>query len=186
MKASHLLVTALLLTIALGANAQDKYLTKSGHVWFFSTSPMENIEAHNNQVTSYIDIKTGDVAFQMLVKSFKFDRALMEEHFNENYMESTKFPKSEFKGKIVNLSDIKFDKPGVYKATIEGDLTIHGVTQKVKHQGTIEIKGLQLLAKAKFQVVPQDYKIEIPDVVKEKFSKSMDVNVDLIYDLYKK
>lgn len=181
-----LFVLSALMLLSVVIHAQDKYLTKSGHVWFFSSTPMENIEAHNNQVTSYIDIKTGDIAFQMLIKSFKFDRALMEEHFNENYMESVKLPKAEFKGKIVNLSDIKFDKPGIYKAMIEGDLTIHGVTQKVKNEGTIEVKNGQLLAKAKFQVVPQDYKIEIPSLVKDKIAQNIDVNVDMIYDVYKK
>jgi polyisoprenoid-binding protein YceI len=180
-----IVLTALLL-LSISTYAQDKFLAKTGHIWFFSSTPMENIEAHNNQVTSYVDAKTGEVAFQMLVKSFKFDRALMEEHFNENYMESVKFPKAEFKGKIVNLSDIKFDKPGVYKAVIEGDLTIHGTVKKVKHEGTFEVKGTQLLGKAKFQVVPQDYKIEIPSLVKDKFAESMDVNVDIVYVVYKK
>jgi hypothetical protein len=185
MKTSFLLIAILWLT-SFCASAQDKYITKSGHIWFFSSTPMENIEAHNNQVTSYIDTKTGDIAFQLLVKSFKFDRALMEEHFNENYMEADKFPKADFKGKITNLTDIKLDKPGIYNVIIEGNLTIHGVTQAVKNEGTIEVKGNLLIGKAKFQVVPQDYKIEIPKVVAEKFAKSMDVNVEMIYDPLKK
>ncbi|MFA6924635.1 MAG: YceI family protein [Bacteroidales bacterium] len=172
--------------IVMSGYSQDKYVSKNGHIWFFSKTPMENIEAHNNQTASYIDIKTGGIAFQLLMKSFKFDIALMEEHFNEEYVESDKFPKAEFKGAITNLSEIKFNKNGVYNVTVEGNLTIHGVTKKVKEKGTIEIANGKLIVKAKFNIVPQDYGIVIPNLVKEKFAKSMEVNVDMTYTILKK
>ena len=180
------LFAVILLAAASGLHAQDKYLCKHGHIWFYSHTPMEDVEAHNNEAASVITASTGDIVYQVLIKSFKFKRALMEEHFNENYMESDMYPKSDFKGKIVNLKDINFAKPGVYKATVEGDLTIHGKKNRIKHDGTIEVKDGKLLVKAKFSVVPQDYGIEIPSAVRDKIAKSMAVTVDMVYEVYAK
>lgn len=174
---------ALIFTLALfvlSANAQ-KYMTKNGYIGFFSHTPMEDIKGDNNQVAGVIDIATGDMVFQALVKSFHFDRALMEEHFNENYMESEKFPKASFKGKITNLSAVNFSKNGTYEVTVEGDLTIHNVTNKVTNKGTIEIITGGINASSKFKIVPEDYKIEIPGVVREKISKDLEVTVLMKY-----
>jgi hypothetical protein len=182
-----LLIAAVLsLTIFAAGQAQEKYLSKNGHVWFHGQTPMEDIEAHNNEVASMINTKTGDIIYQILIKSFKFKRALMEEHFNENYMESSKYPKSDFKGKIANLGDIDFLKNGVYKATVEGTLTIHNKANKVKQNGTIEVKDGKLIVKSKFNIAPTDYDIEIPAAVRDKIAKSMDVTVDMTYEPYKK
>jgi hypothetical protein len=181
---------ALIAVVGLIATAPapaQKLLSKNGHIWFYSHTPMEDIEAHNNEVASYIDTHTGDVVFQLLMKSFKFKRALMEEHFNENYMQSDKFPKSDFKAKITNLGDIDFAKKGSYKAMVEGALTIHGKTRTIKEQGTIEVNADNTLRiKTTFSVVPQDYDIDIPATVRDKFAKSMTVNVDATYEPYKK
>jgi polyisoprenoid-binding protein YceI len=106
----------------------------------------------------------------------------MEEHFNENYMESAKFPKATFKGQIANLKDINFTKDGVYNATIEGDLTIHGVTKHITQKGTVEVAKGKIIAKAKFGVKPEDYNIIIPALVKEKIANPLDVSVDITYD----
>jgi polyisoprenoid-binding protein YceI len=105
----------------------------------------------------------------------------MEEHFNENYMESDKFPKSVFKGKISNLKDVDFSKNGIYNVTVEGDLTIHDVTNKISAQGTIEVVSGGINANSKFKVVPEDYKINIPGVVKDKFDKNLEVTVAMKY-----
>lgn len=177
---------ALLFLLATAVQAQDKYLCKHGHIRFFSHTPMEDIEAHNTEAASVINTATGEVVYQVLIKSFTFKRALMEEHFNENYMESDMYPKSDFKGRIVNLKDVNFAKPGVYKAVIEGDLTIHNKKNHITQNGTIEVKDGKLLAKAKFSIVPQDYGIEIPATVRDKFAKAMDVTVDMVYEPYKK
>ncbi len=182
MKSIYLSITLLLSTLFMPLMAQDKYATKTGHVWLYSKAG-ELIEGHNKTVASFIDIKTGDIAFRMLVKSFKFESALLEEHFNENYLESGKFPNAEFKGKITNLTTINFSKDGVYKAIVEGNVTIHGVAKHQVTEGTIEVKGQQLIAKAKFQVVPKDYGIDIPSIVRDKIADSIDINIDMMYDL---
>jgi polyisoprenoid-binding protein YceI len=117
----------------------------------------------------------------VLIKSFHFERALMEEHFNENYMESEKYPKSTFKGKITNLSSVDFSKNGTYDVTVDGDLTIHNVTNKVSMKGTLEVITGGINASSKFNIVPEDYKIEIPGVVREKINKNLEVTVSMKY-----
>src|SRR6187551_947535 len=109
-----LLVIAVIVVLSETAFSQSIYMTRSGQISFFSKTSMENIDATNNEVTSMIDTGKGDIVFAVLVKSFHFEKALMEEHFNENYMESNKFPKATFQGKITNLSSINFSKDGSY------------------------------------------------------------------------
>lgn len=176
----QLAILILLLSTAFAAQGQ-KYMTRNGFIGFYSHTPMEDIKGDNNQVASVLDTGTGEIVFQVLIKSFHFDRALMEEHFNENYMESDKYPKSTFKGKIANLSSVNFTKPGTYDVTIEGDLTIHNTTNKVSIKGTIEVVTGGINASSKFNVVPEDYKIEIPGVVKEKINKNLEVTVSMKY-----
>jgi len=177
--------TALIFTLSLLAfSAQSqKYMTKTGFIGFFSHTPMEDIKGDNNQVASVLDISTGEIVFQALIKSFHFDRALMEEHFNENYMESEKFPKAIFKGRITNLSSVNFTNNGIYDVNVEGDLTIHNVTNKVITKGTLEIVPGGINANSKFKIVPEAYKIEIPGVVREKINKNLEVTVEMKYTL---
>lgn len=176
----RLILLILLLPVFLAVNGQ-KYITKNGYIGFFSHTPMEDIKADNNQVASILDISTGDIVFQVLVKSFHFDRALMEEHFNENYMESDKLPKASFKGKITNLAAVDFKKNGTYNVTIEGDLAIHGITNKIKVGGTVEVVSGGINGSSKFGIVPEDYKINIPNLVREKIEKSLWISVTMKY-----
>jgi len=176
----RILVLVFLLGAALSSNAQ-KFITKNGYIGFFSHTAMEDIKGDNNQVVGVLDTSTGEMVFQALIKSFHFDRALMEEHFNENYMESDKIPKSVFKGKITNLSAVDFTKNGTYDVTVEGDLTIHDVTNKISTKGTIEVVTGGINANAKFKIVPEDYKIAIPGVVREKINKDLEVTVAMKY-----
>jgi hypothetical protein len=176
----RLIVLTFVLNILLAVNAQ-KFMTKNGYIGFYSHTPMEDIKADNNQVVGALDITSGEIVFQALIKSFHFDRALMEEHFNENYMESDKFPKSVFKGKIANFSAVDFSKNGTYDVTVEGDLTIHDVTNKISTKGTIEVVSGGINASSKFNIVAEDYKINIPGVVREKFDKAMEVTVKMKY-----
>ncbi|MDP4208005.1 MAG: YceI family protein [Bacteroidota bacterium] len=175
----------LLILLMLGSfqlMSAQKYISKSGHIWFISNTPMEVIEGHNRQAVSTLDVSTGDVAFMMLIKAFEFKIALMQEHFNENYMESDKIPKSSFKGKITNIGKIDFKKDGSYAAEVSGDLTIHGVTKAVSTKGTIEVKGKVITTKAKFTVSPKDYGIKIPSLVESKVAKEVEINVDTPYN----
>jgi len=157
-------------------------MTRNGQISFFSKTPMENIEATNNEVTSIVDTKKGEIVFAVLIKSFHFERALMEEHFNENYLESNKFPKATFQGKISNLSAINFTKDGKYEAVIEGDLQIHGIKQPQRATGTLTISQGKITGTAVFSVKPSDYKIAIPSLVADKISSNIEISVNCIYD----
>ena len=162
----------------------QKYVSKNGHIRLYSHTPMENIEADNRQVASILDVSNGEIVFTLLQKAFQFKVALMQEHFNENYMESDKFPKASFKGKITNFSKINFKKDGVYPAEVFGDLSLHGVTKSFTTKGTIQVKGTTITALAKFAIAPKDFDIKIPQLVENKIAKEMEVNVDISYNPY--
>ncbi len=172
----------LLNTLAITGFSQSVHMTRSGQVSFFSKTPMENIEAVNNEVTSLIDTGKGEIVFAILIKSFHFDRALMEEHFNENYLESNKFPKATFQGKISNLSKINFAKDGSYEATVEGDLTIHGVKQHQTATGTLAVANGKIAVTSTFTIKLSDYQVEIPSLVAEKISKTVEIKVNCHYE----
>jgi polyisoprenoid-binding protein YceI len=161
-------------------NAQ-KLVSKDSHITFNSHAPLEDIEAQNRQAVSILDPSTGDLTFILLVKSFEFKVALMQEHFNENYMESDKFPKATFTGKITNNSAVQYKTDGTYAAEVTGDLTIHNVTRTVTTKGTIEVKNGKVSARAEFIVKPSDYNIVIPAVVENKIAKEVQVHVDATY-----
>jgi polyisoprenoid-binding protein YceI len=174
-----ILIFILLLTVHI-TNAQ-KYMTKNGYVGFFSHTSMEDIKGDNNQVASVVDAATGDIVFQVLMKSFHFDRALMEEHFNENYVESEKFPKASFTGKISNIAAGSLTKKGTYEVTVDGDMTIHGTTKKVSSKGTIDVVDGGINASSKFNINPEDYGIVIPGLVREKIAKDLEITVKMNY-----
>lgn len=136
---------------------------------------------YSSRIYNSIIATSGEMVFQVLIKSFHFEKALMEEHFNENYMESEKFPKSVFKGKITNLASVDFSKPGKYDVTVEGDLNMHDVTNKVTAKGTIEVVAGGVNASSKFNIVPEDYKINIPGVVRDNIAKNLEVTVTMKY-----
>ena len=174
-----LVIAAIAITASFTVQAQ-KYMTKNGNIKFYSETPIETIEATNNQVNAALDSQTGDLVFKVLIKSFQFEKALMQEHFNENYMESDKFPNSTFVGKVTNLSAIDFSKEGTYEATIEGDLTIHGVTKKISEKGTFTVKaGDKIHGISKFNVKPADYSIKIPGAVVKNIAETIEVTVDI-------
>ena len=179
------LVFIIVLFVFAGTVTAQKQISKNGHVWFFSHTPVEDIEAHNRQVVSILDTETGDISFNMLIKSFEFKAALMQEHFNENYMESNTYPKATFKGKLTDNSKVDYKKDGVYNIDVAGDMTIHGVTKKVSTKGSLEVKGETIIAKSKFVVSPKDYEIKIPAMVENKIAREIEVNVDITYNPYK-
>ncbi|MBK7029810.1 MAG: YceI family protein [Bacteroidales bacterium] len=162
--------------------AAQKYMTKNGTIRFFSDGQMEKIEAFNHQVNSALDISTGSFVFKVLIKSFEFEKALMQEHFNENYMQSDQFPTSTFNGKVTNLKDINFAKDGTYKAVVEGDLTMHGITNKIKTNGTFEIKGGKVTGKSTLKVLLKDYNISIPKAVMNNIAESIQIDVTVAMD----
>ena len=173
-------LSAALLSCISAASFAQNYMTRTGKVYFNATtkSSPEKIEAVNNETACLLMPAIGDVRFQVPVKSFKFEKQLMQDHFNENYMESDKYPKADFAGKITNLSEINFSKDGTYNAKVAGKLTIHGVAKDVNENGTITIKGNTAKLAAKFSVLMADYKINIPRVVEDKVDKSATISFE--------
>lgn len=164
--------------------AQGRYFTRTGHIWFFSEAPIENIEAHNRQVSTFLAFDTGELVFSVPMKAFEFPKALMQEHFNENYLESDKYPRGTFKGTIADIKTIDPQKDGVYPAQVTGTLTIHGVARPVTANGTLEVKGGRIAAKSTFTITPEEYNIEIPLLVRQHVAKIIQIHVDLQYEPY--
>lgn len=173
----QVLLAAIASLVLVHSGTAQKYYTKNGSISFFSSTSMEDIKADNNQVMSVLNAQTGDMQFSVIVKSFHFKKALMEEHFNENYMESDKFPKSEFKGKVDNINAVNFSKDGTYPVTVSGNMTIHGVTKKVQTKGTVKVAGKSITLNSQFNVKPADYGIKIPSVAAGKIASSIQVTV---------
>ncbi|HNY02041.1 MAG TPA: YceI family protein [Bacteroidales bacterium] len=181
MKTRTTFLLLLSLFVAGGAFAQ-KFITKTGYIRFYSEAPLEKIEANNHVVNSALDLSTGGFVFKVLMKSFEFQKALMQEHFNENYVESDKFPNATFAGTLTNFKEINVGKEGVYEANAEGKLTIHGVTRDIKVKGTFEARQGKLIGKAKFNLTVADFNITIPGNVINNIAKTVEVTVELTMD----
>ena len=162
---------------ALTTSFGQKYYSKTGHIHFLSQAPIETIESDNYNGYVVYDGATGKLEFSVLIKGFKFQKALMQQHFNENYMESDKFPKSLFKGSILNWSSIHLDKDGIYDANVDGQMTIHGITKPFKCQAKLFVKGGMISASTAFDIVIADYGIQVPKVVRDNISKTVKVAV---------
>lgn len=170
------------LGISASVIAQNKYFTKQGYISFYSHTSVEDIKAENNQVLSIIDISTGEVAVTLLMKSFAFEKALMQEHFNENYVESDKYPKASFSGKIQNLQDILDGNNNV--ANIKGNLTIKGVTKPVNIECKFTLEKDTITLKGKFMVTVADYNIKIPSIVRRNIAEKVEVTFVLAHQPY--
>ena len=158
--------------LAFRVNAQ-LFITQTGETSFFSETPLENISALNKQVAAIINTSTAEVAVRIQNVAFHFPNKLMEEHFNENYMETEKYPNSTFKGKIQEVID--YQKEGVYDVTAKGTLEMHGVKQERTLKGKLTVAPNQLTIICNFDVKLADHKIEIPTLVVAKIAESLTV-----------
>jgi len=178
MKKAIIIITILFIAFSYPGSAQGKYYTKSGKISFFSSAPLENIEATNRSVVCLLDPGTGDLQFSLLMKGFEFKKALMQEHFNKNYVESNKYPRSEFKGQITNNSSVNYSVNGTYTVNVNGRLTIHGETKDVETTGTVSVKDGKIRVNSTFNILLADYKIVIPRLYSDNISKTIKINVD--------
>ncbi|MBT3386169.1 MAG: YceI family protein [Prolixibacteraceae bacterium] len=175
---------ALLFSIAAFSQSAEKYISSKSHIKFFSTTPVEDIEANNYASVSTINPKTGAVVFSVPMQSFEFEKAMMQKHFNnEHFLESSVYPKSKLKGMITNLSDIDFNKDGKYEANFEGEITIKDKTQKLEDSGTITVAGGSLTLDTTFDLTLGDFGITFDEgeMVSTKIAKSVEVSVKSEY-----
>jgi polyisoprenoid-binding protein YceI len=176
-----LIFSLILMNVCVHLHAQKLYSTKTGQIKFNASSPLEKIMAVNDQVDSKMIDKTGQIVFSVLIKSFRFENQLMEDHFNENYMESSKFPKAEFKGYITNVSSVNFSKDGKYAITLDGTLEIHGTSQKVSANGMMTIEGGKPTITGTFKVAMKDYGIT-GSYIGGKIANEAEVSVNCKYE----
>jgi len=179
MKSILLLIT---LFSAYCATAQD-YITRNGNISFFSHTPLEDINADNNEVASTLNSTTGAFEFKAGIKSFHFKKTAMEQHFgDEDYMDAGKYPKASFSGKITNLSSVDFTKDGSYKVTVQGNLTIKDVTKAINVEGTITIKSGVVTAQSKFDVNRKEYHVIGQSFVQQKIEEQIHISINCQYE----
>ena len=156
----------LLLTILIGSmlsSTAQKLITKTGVIEINSRTPVYTIKGVNNKVASILDTEIGEVFASTLIRSFQFEEALVEERFNENYLEPDKYPNSTFQGKITDYKKIDFSKNGSYDITIEGKLTIHGITNYIKERGKLIIKDGIITTDTEVTISLKAFKIKVED-----------------------
>jgi polyisoprenoid-binding protein YceI len=169
----------ILVVVMLGISTVygQKYFTKKGKIAFTSEAIFEKIEAINHEVVAVWDWEAGNFEFSVPIRSFAFEKSLMQTHFNENYLESDRYPYAYFKGKIGEKAPIA--QSNQYRIQIAGDLTIHGVTQPIVTQAVVEVTSDRLKGEASFSIAVADYQIEIPWIVREKVAKVVDISVKI-------
>tara|TARA_R110001592_G_scaffold194192_2_gene441636 strand:+ start:533 stop:1096 length:564 start_codon:yes stop_codon:yes gene_type:complete len=154
------ILSLLVISIVAMAPIADKYVSTKTHIKFFSTTPVEDIEANNYAAVGTLDASTGDVVFSVPMQSFEFEKALMQEHYNgKDFLSTKKFPKAKLTGKITNLSEVNFAKDGTYNATIDGEMTIKGESKAISEKGSITVAGGKITVNSTFDLTLADYGI---------------------------
>lgn len=159
------------------AYSQSKYFTRTGKILFFSDAAIEDIKAINNQASCIYETGTNRLIANVLISAFEFEKSLMQKHFNENYLESEKFPKASFKGKLNDLQGVNLT--GTWSKTIEfeGDMTIHGITRHMKNNASIQFTNGVMNVSAEFYILLNDFNIKIPSTVINNISEKILVKI---------
>jgi polyisoprenoid-binding protein YceI len=181
MNTAHIKILCLFFLFAFLSNnaTAQKYMTKTGHAYFISHTDAIDIDGNNHQVAAIADVETGDIVVIVLVKAFEFTLATADKHFNETYMESDKYPKATFKGKVSELKTVDLKKDGVYDVVARGGLTIHGQTNTVETPGKLSVNNGNLTITCGFSVLIDDYKIEVPKSVEGRVAKKVDIKISM-------
>lgn len=169
--------------LQLASYSQEKYFTKTGKISFYSHAIVEDIEAENNQVFCIMDFKKKEISIKLLIRSFHFEKALMEEHFNENYLESEKYSYASFYGAFTELEKINEVKS---KFRFSGKIKIHGVEKEISEEAILVKEVGKYNLSGSFKLKVADFDIEIPSVVNDNIAKEIEVKVDLLLKPYEK
>jgi hypothetical protein len=172
------IVATLLFLIFGSAVVAQKLTTEKGQVSFFSDATIEDIEAVNTVVGSMYNVSTGEIVYILKIRDFVFPKALMREHFNEKYMESEKFPKATFQGKVSGYDPAA---TGSQKVKASGKLSIHGVTREIDVPGTMENINGRVQLKSRFMLKLADYNVKIPTIVWQNIAEQVEVRIDFTY-----
>ncbi|HNR09022.1 MAG TPA: YceI family protein [Saprospiraceae bacterium] len=181
MQLKPVLIIAFLVSVTGSLPAQTgaggRYFTRGAAIQFFSDSPLEKIEASTNSGNCVLDLATGKLEAAVLINSFNFKKALMQEHFNENYMESSKFPKAVFKGSLDKPQELTLSKDGTYKTMLKGEMTIHGITRPMQTEVVFRVGDGKIFAETAFDVTVADYGIRIPALMRDNIAKIVRLTV---------
>ena len=184
MKKIILILTSIIIVTA-STFAQDIWKTSKGStISFFSHAPLEDIFAESDEFSGAINTKTNVVAVFVKVNTLEFENKLQQEHYNEKYMESDKFPKASFKGNIEGVID--WSKPGVYNANAIGTLTIHGVEKERTAPTIITIDKNGIGSVITFKVKVEDHKIKVPSMVFQKVAEEVEIKINAKFEPYEK
>jgi len=162
---------------------QDSYACKNARISLYSSAPIEDIKAVSTSGASVYNAASDELAFSVPIRSFQFDKSLMQEHFNSDYMESDKFPRATFKGKLQEHIDAT--KDGTYPVKVSGALSVHGITQNRTIPGIISVKNGVVSMTSEFMVKCTDHHIDIPQIVFHHIAESIQVNVSATYSTFK-
>lgn len=179
-----LLATLSLVLMSSLINAQT-YKTRDGYIYFNPNKDQshKDYESASKEATAVLKVETGDVALLVPMKTFHFNNALLEEHFNENYLHTNKFPNASYKGKLIGFNKNQLVKDGVYNLTSEGQVTLHGVTKNFKSPVKLEVKGKTATYYCVFKIKAEDYNIDIPGLVKPKLSEETPLTATINFQL---
>lgn len=178
-------VLAVVFTLSAFTSPTGKLVSTKVHIKFFSSTPAEDIQANNNTTVSVIHTETGNVVFSVPMQGFEFEKSLMQKHFNSRkFLDTKEFPKAKLKGKITNISQIDFQKDGVYQANIEGVMVIKGVSKPINENGTVSVKSGKVEVKSKFNITLSDYGITfVKGKPSSNIAKTVEVTVQAEYQL---
>lgn len=172
-----LLLSGLLFLIS--ESIAQTFITRNGTIRFFSEAPLENIEAVNRQVSSALDAETGEFVFRVVMRSFSFEKALMQQHFNDNFVESHLYPNATFQGQMLQIGEIDFNSDGEYDVTVEGDLTMKDVTRFISEKGVLRISDGNVMGESVFIIRPEEYNITIPSRYARNIAQEIEVTVNV-------
>ncbi|NND31059.1 MAG: YceI family protein [Saprospiraceae bacterium] len=186
MRTYLILLIAVCVYLPFSNTLAQTYFTKDASISFYSQTPLEEIEALNEKAVSILNFDENSIQFSVLMKGFHFKNALMQTHFNENYIESDKYPKASFASTAMDLTNISLTEDGDYVAPVSGILTVRSKEKEISTEAIISVNDGKISGKASFTVSPDDFEIEIPSLVKGKIAKEIEVKVTANYQLYEK
>ncbi len=172
-------ITILFVVASFLGMAQNRFFTKNASISFYSKTSVENIEAINKKALVVIDMAANKIEFYVLIKGFEFEKALMQEHFNEDYLESDKYPKAIFKGSFDEpVPNINITENKTIPLKVSGSLTLHGITKTINTVAVIQVKNNVISASSNFKILLSDYNIKVPGIVGNNISKEIVIKVN--------
>lgn len=156
----------------------QRYVVEGGSIAFFSKATIEDIKSENKRVSSIFNVSSGSVAFSMPIREFVFEKQLMQEHFNDKYMESDRIPSSTFAGIITGYD---LNTTGEQQVRAKGKLTVHGITKEIDVPGTFQLHEGRITLKSTFKIKLEDYEIRIPKLLWQNIAEQVEVTVNLTY-----